>query len=153
MVSPLIFNDRFLWNVSADVGQGKPNKLDDVELVRFGYLAFLTNPPTISQAPEKFRTALTRMRTIGPFGQDLQDVIVQHELTRGGTQDGCVSVMHPNRANRGTYDGKHIWIILSLNNNMKDILRDLYPRIDRHTQSGLEISKVVEKFMVGAFER
>jgi hypothetical protein len=39
----------FRWNLTANVGPGQPNKLDDVELVRFGYICMRQNlkfPPS-----------------------------------------------------------------------------------------------------------
>ena len=80
----------FRWNLSANVGPQQPNKLDDVELVRFGYFCMREN----KQFPAKpeVRAALQEMRNSGPFAQDLANVIVAHQRSRGGTQDGRVSV-------------------------------------------------------------
>lgn len=135
----------FRWNLSADVGSRQPNRLDDVELVRFGY--YCMSQDTRFPPDPKLRPVLQAMRSLGPFDQDLANVIVTHQRNRRPTQDGKVSVAKVSftSTNRERYDGAHSWIIISLNNNMIDIAGDVYPRIDKHPASGPEVSKAVKK--------
>ena len=134
----------FRWNLSSSVGSGQINRLDDVELVRFGYNCLKQNkkfPPSAALLP-----ALRAMKTFGEFDQDLADVIVAHQKDRGGTQDGIVSVANVTftSTNRELYDRKHSWIIIALCNNMIDVAGDVYPRVDKHPESGPEISRSVK---------
>jgi hypothetical protein len=54
MVKGLLANTGSLfWNLSADVGPGQPNRPDDVEFVRFGYIMLRDNPKaTADMAPD-----------------------------------------------------------------------------------------------------
>ncbi|WP_294532491.1 hypothetical protein [uncultured Rhodoblastus sp.] len=137
----------FRWNLSANVGPRQPNKPDDVELVRFGYFCMKQNV-RIPPKPE-LRPFLEKVRPIGPFDQDLADMIAAHERTRGGSQDGIISVAKISfSSNNGEhYDGVHPWIIVVLNNNMLTVVGDIYPRIDMHKQAGPEISKTVKNIL------
>ena len=135
----------FRWNLSTAVGPGQINKPDDVELVRFGYFCMLQNkkfPPSPGLVP-----ALKATRSFGKFDQDLADMIVAHQQDRGGTQDGIVSVANITftSTNRELYDRKHSWIVIALNNNMRDVAADIYPRIDNHPDSGPDITSAVRR--------
>jgi hypothetical protein len=140
----------FRWNLSANVGRGQPNKIDDVELIRFGYACMRQNkkfPPDPELLP-----ALRAMQNFGGFGPDLANVIVAHQKNRGGTQDGVVSVARISNTstNRELYDGAHSWIVISLDNNMRDVAGDIYPRVDRHADSGPDVSNAIKRiFGVG----
>jgi hypothetical protein len=122
------------------------NKLDDVELVRFGYNCMRLNTRFPTTDPGLL-SALKAMRRTGGFDQDLADVIVAHQRSRGGTQDGIVSVarISATSKNRERYDGAHSWIIVALDNNMVDVAADVYPRIDKHPDSGFGVSSAVKK--------
>jgi hypothetical protein len=136
----------FRWNLSSNVGPGQQNALDDVELVRFGYICMKQNAKF--PAPPSLQTALLNMLPFGPFGQDLADVISVHQQLRGGTQDGIVSVAKVSGASKSElYDRRTTWIILALNNNMLDITDDIYPRIDKHLQSGPTVSLKVKQIL------
>ena len=138
----------FRWNLTANVGPGQPNKLDDVELVRFGYICMKQNVKF--PASSDLQEVIDKVRADGPFDTDLADAIKAHQLEHGGTQDGIVSVANVSSTshNKERYDSSHTWIIMNLNNNMLDVAGDVYPRIDKHPQSGPEVSKVVKKICV-----
>lgn len=144
MVAPLIINGAFYWNLDAPVGRRQPNREGDVELVRFGYLAMKLNPRTGSRISQSFQSALARMRTLGPYGEDLQAVIDEHQRHKGGTQDGIVSVAKPNAVMDTMYTMQNSWIILILTNNMRELMPDEFPRIDKHLQSGAAVSSEVK---------
>lgn len=139
----------FRWNLSANVGPGQRNALDDVELVRFGYICLKQNlrfPPNPLLLP-----SLNKMRPFGPFDQDLAEVISVHQNARGGTQDGIVSVAKISSTSKSElYDRRNAWIIVSLNNNMLDVADDIYPRIDKHPQSGPTLSLKVKQILTGS---
>jgi hypothetical protein len=130
------------WNLTTPVGPGKPNKLDDVEFCRFGYFMMKGNPKAMPDLTQRERDALARLNPVGGFGPDLAEVILAHQQSRGGTQDGFISVARDVQTNFGQYDHKHKWIVLVLNVNMLDT-SDVFPRIDLHGMSGPEITKSV----------
>src|SRR5262249_13254716 len=129
----------FFWNLSTPVGLGQANRTDDVELVRFGY-HMMRIASDIHLATPKLRDALRQMRRTGDFDTDLDTVIRAHQAQKKIPIDGKVSVAHLTVANRGRYDGHHTWIIVNLNNFMRDF--QAYPRIDLHPESGFAISRV-----------
>ena len=133
-VGQVILNT-FFWNLSTPVGLGRPNRTDDVELVRFGY-HMMRIASDINLATPQLRDALRQMRRTGDF----DTVIRAHQAEKKIPIDGKVSVAHVTAANRGRYDGHHSWIIVNLNNFMRDF--QAYPRIDLHPESGLAISRV-----------
>jgi hypothetical protein len=140
-----IVGGRFLYNIDADVGKGSPNRLDDVELVRFGYFCVKVNPKLQARTSSRMKAALESRQPQGPFLPDLQAIIEAHQADRGGTQDGKVSVGRPQLTNDFNYDGTHSWIIFSLCMSMIDRLPNQYPRIDLDEKSGLTISKKVRE--------
>jgi hypothetical protein len=130
----------FLWNLTAPVGVGQPNKLDDVELVRFGYF-MMRSAPDVGAFSKELRDALQGMRRTGGFGDDLDAVIRAHQRHKHENPvDGKISVAHVTVINQGRFDGHIPWIVVNLNNFMRDF--DQYPRIDLHAESGFEISRV-----------
>lgn len=139
MVKVLLVGDFVRLNLSANVGRGQPNKIDDVELVRFAYYC-----ARVSATPPGFvktmRAELMVLRTRGAYGLDLEKVIIGHQKIRGGTQDGYISPEKPG-ATGERYDGKNTWMITVLNNNILDVCKDIWPRLDRHEIAGLELSK------------
>ena len=146
-----IISNTFVFNLDADVGKASPNKLDDVELVRFGYFCKKNNPIAQPLISAREKVALQTMQPRGPYRADLQEVIDANQESRGGPQDGKVSVGKAQIIHSGSYDGAHIWIIYVLDKNMRDVLPSIWPRIDLHDQSGLEISKkVLELFNVSS---
>src|SRR5262245_24766491 len=134
-----VFHNIFVWNLTTPVGAGQPNQLADVELVRFGY-HMMRSARDIDKATPALRDALQGMRRTGGFDQDLDAVIRAHQQQKRTPVDGKVSVAHITSANRGRYDSTHPWLIVLLNNFMRDF--DRYPRIDLHPDSGFEISRV-----------
>lgn len=138
----------FRWNLSSNVGPRQPNALDDVELVRFGYICLKQN--LRFPADPSLRPSLNKLRPFGPFDEDLAEVISAHQKARGGTQDGIVSVARitgVGASKNELYDRRNTWIIISLNNNMLDITDDIYPRIDKHPQSGPTLSLKVKQIL------
>lgn len=128
----------FFYNIDEHVGTGRANFPEDVEFVRFGYFALREAKSAKSaQARADLAAELAGLRPSGGFDTDLEAVIRAHERVRGGTQDGCVSPMRGYlSANHGTYDHKHSWIMVILNNWMIDLLGDRYPRLDAHGSCG-----------------
>jgi hypothetical protein len=147
MAQIFLIGGLFRWNLTQNVGRNQPNVLDDVELVRFGYACMARNTrfPPKGALPD----VLAQMSSTGGYDDDLQSVIDAHEKSRGGTQDGCVSVDRSTQINKGVYDAAHHnWIIGALNNNMRDVVGDIYPRIDKSDFSGPGISAVVKKLLI-----
>ena len=144
MAIGLMVGRSFFWNLSAAVGTGQPNHLDDVELVRFGYV-MLRSASDAGVLPASLRSIAAAMRKTGGFDKDLDAVIRAHQEFKHIPQDGKVSVANATLANHGKYDRKHPWIMVNLNNFMHDF--NLFPRIDLHPDIGPEIRKVVHAAM------
>lgn len=145
MVDFLKVSKFFFFNVSANVGFAQPNKLDDVELVRFGYKMKRINPK--AKPEPELNTVIDRMAFQGPFGPDLQAAIVQHQRIVGGTQDGRVSRASTFKAD-GSYDGAHLWLIEILSNNMRVSASDIFPRLDIHPNCGPELVKTLKDMFI-----
>lgn len=118
------------WNISANVGLASPNRLDDVQLVQFGYYAMLINPSSKLSAEQRdvYSKVVLGQPCNGAANDPLVAAIRVHQKVRGGPQDGHVS---PSRGG-GNYDDQHTFIMLALNNNMSDAVPDAFPRIDKH---------------------
>jgi hypothetical protein len=142
-------NGEFFWNLSSEVGQGKANRADDVELVRYGYYCMGKAKDNQARLTPSFGAALAGMSTRGGFDKDLDLVIREHQKLRGGIQDGIVSVARPTKVNHGRYDLKHTWIVITLNLCFSDMIGVIYPRIDLNSESGPSISEVVRKTFQG----
>jgi hypothetical protein len=136
-----VIGNKLFWNLTAAVGVGQPNLLDDVELVRFGYVMY--QAATIEPPTPTLRAAMNKMRRAGSFGNELDAVIRAHQAEKNIPVDGKISVAQANLANQGQYDRHHSWIMVNLVAYMSDF--DLYPRIDLHPESGPAISVVSKK--------
>ncbi len=142
----------FYFNLSAMVGTGQANRMEDVELVRLGY--FAVREGSIGATAElraALQTELQALQVSGPFGPDLDAVIRAHQRHRGGTQDNCVSPIRGNVSQNGLlYDGTHNWIIGSLNNHIRVMMRDIFPRIDRHPRCGPVLAATIRTQFIGS---
>lgn len=151
MVQGAFAGSRFYFNLTEPVGKKCPNKLEDVELVRFGYFCMARNPKITTPLTPEEKRALSAMNTAGGYGPDLQDVIDQHQNFRkkaaGIEPDGKVSVARftPADARSPFFDRKHLWIIATLNNSMRQLFTDTYPRIDQEVECGPACSAAVLK--------
>ena len=138
MVSPLILNGgngpRVFLNISGNVGPGSPNRADDVQLVQLGYASMLLSPQAQGQLNQAERRAFAAVKPGVPYFGAADDPLTvsirAHEASRGGAQDGLVSV-----ARGASYDGgKHTFIIIALNNAIRDTMIQDFPRVDKHPQ-------------------
>jgi hypothetical protein len=148
MVKPLILNGQFgpkvFINLSANVGPQSPNKPDDVQFVQLGYLSMSQSPLLRGRLSQAEREAFGKIKP-GAFYSGASDdpltvAIRAHEAGRGGTQDGHVSV-----ATGSTYDGTHSFIIVPLNNAIRDMMVRDFPRVDKHPQcpAALKVSTML----------
>ena len=83
---------------------------------------------------------------------DVELVRLGYVAVRDNTKfpDGYVSVakISATSTNRDFYDGSHAWIIIILDNNLRDLPGDQYPRIDKHPKCGPELKKKVLKTFI-----
>jgi hypothetical protein len=144
MVKQITFSGIHAWNIEANVGLSSPNKTLDVQLVQFGYLMMSINPKNVLQDFE--REALAGMKVGQPCNGTPSDplvkVIIAHQRSRGGVQDGKVSVISTAS---GAYvqGGKFTYILAALCNNMRQMAIVTYPRIDQHELCPFELKKAV----------
>jgi len=152
MVSPVALregnNQRFSFNLEGNVGPNSPNKIDDVQLVQFGYFAKGKAPDTSPALKALCAKVVLGAPYTGAPNDPLTLAIKAHQAERGGTQDGHVSVMPPGTSL--SYDGKHSYMILALVNNILDITKDDFPRIDKHPSCPQILKQRVR--MVSIFE-
>src|SRR3982751_2416642 len=112
--APFQGQDIFFFNISANVGVNSPNTVEDVQLVQFGYFAIAQNK--LASVPAELITAASAVVVGAPYSGAPNDpltiAIKTDERTRGGTQDGHISVI------RGavSYDGAHLYLLARLTN-------------------------------------
>jgi hypothetical protein len=149
MVEFVQVGENFYFNVTAPVGTGQMNRLDDAELVRFGYKS-MVKAAKVPVDPQ-LKSLIDKMSSSGPFSDDLAAVITQHENVRGGTQDGRISravTFH------GTgYDGQHSWIIEVLSNNIRAATSKIFPRLDFDTTCGPALKTMLSVFIFGGINQ
>ncbi len=136
-------NNFFFFNVSAHVGAGRANHLDDVELVRFGYLAAREskNPSGVDFRAD-MAAVLVNLKPSGPFGPDLDATIRHHLIVRGGIQDGCISPITNSSINYRV----NIWVIAELGLKIQQFMPENFPRLDKHPQCGPALRSACLKF-------
>lgn len=130
-------NGRFYWNVDAHVGPGCPNKVDDVQLVQFGYWCMGNNSKTPGSPADRalFAAVVPGAIYTGSPSDPLTLAIKRHQAMRGGTQDSRIS---PMQANQG-----YNWMISALSNNISNYLATQWPRIDRHAKCPPALKPVI----------
>jgi hypothetical protein len=123
--------DKFFFNISAAVGPNCPNKIEDFQLVQFGYFALAQNQG--NPIPDDLRQAAAAVVPGADYdGSDddpLTIAIRTDQQFRGGTQDGKVSRMHGQST---FYDAEHVFLLARLVNNIRVLLGATFPRIDKH---------------------
>lgn len=153
MVSPLLLTEpgkgqRFLFNIGANVGPGCPNDQADVQFVQLGYYAMLRDPKNSSVLSAAERSALAKIVPGVTYSGTAQDpltvAIMAHEKSRGGAQDGHVSVIR----NGGGY-GRHAFIAVILNLCLIDTMKGDYPRLDKHPKCPSVLRSNILKILVG----
>ena len=144
MASGYIAHDRFWWNVDAHVGPGCPNKTEDVQLAQLGYASKAIDPRDESPPELKalFAQVVPGAVYTGGANDPLTLAIKAHQKRRGGTQDGKIS---PIQSSAGMYDGKHIWMIMALNNGILDIIKANWPRLDKHPKCPAALRAAVSR--------
>jgi len=152
MVTAIITGiNRFFFNLDSNVGKGQPNKFDDVEFVRFSYLAMrecnTSNPATLNYRL-KMGSVLTNVRSTGEFGPDLDEAIRAHQAIRGGTQDGHISAVPASGALTMSYGPNQGWMMIALTNTIYDFMPDVFPRLDREPKCGPRLRESVQKIFV-----
>jgi len=130
--TPFENDDKFFFNISANVGLNSLNKTEDVQLVQFGYFAIAQN--NFADLPQELRTAAGNVvpgaSYAGAANDPLTIAIKVDQKVRGGTQDGHVSVI---RGATTSYDGgSHIFLLARLVNNIRSLSGKDFPRIDKH---------------------
>jgi hypothetical protein len=135
----------YFMNLDGNVGLNSPNLIDDVQLVQFGFLAMAANN-TFSPADRAvFAAVVPGAPYSGSPTDPLTLAIKRHQASRGGTQDGHVSVM-TGAMMYADGSGKHTFQLVALMNNIRDFTVGLYPRIDRHARCPAALAAKVRSF-------
>src|SRR5512140_1878201 len=151
MVSPIILSGsagpRFFFNLDGNVGPNSPNRADDVQLVQLGYVALSKNPKVqMTQAQRQlFAKVVPGAPYTGAANDPLTLAINEHEVLRGGPRDGHVTVAR----SPGMYDATHTFIVVALNNNLRDTMLNDFPRIDKNPQCPGVLQVKVRNIAVG----
>jgi len=123
-------DDKFFFNISANVGLASANIVEDVQLVQFGFFALSQQPPGMNE--EELVNAAAKVVPgaiyTGAPDDPLTVAIKIHQKITGGPQDGHVSVMKGNIR----YDSDHLFMLVGLNNDIRAMMGSSFPRIDTH---------------------
>ena len=126
----MLDSGKFCLNVDSHVGPGCSNKVEDVQLVQFGYYCMTRSnyaPFGLTPAEMAIIKTVVPWCLYGSLTDPLTLSIKAHQRARGGTQDGRVS---PFTSASGFY-GESTWMIISLVVNIIMVYPDLYPRLDK----------------------
>lgn len=150
MVEPLIQTQKakFGWNLTANVGLRSPNKSDDVALVKLCYYCLSQNPA--SSFPSLKGAAAALNLESGCDGTDrdpLVSLIREHQRLWGGTQDGHISRLPATNfySPNDFYSvgaGSQGFLLAVLLNNLYDITKAVWPRIDRFGKCPSSLKRV-----------
>ena len=125
-------NCHIFFNTSQNVGIGQPNDPLDVLLVQFAYACTAKNP--ISSASPAAKQLYAKVTPGSPYSGRPDEVLSQAILTnqreRGTIQDGHVSRMRGALTYVGSR-GEKGFMLISLSNNIYDLTKDVWPRIDK----------------------
>lgn len=148
MASGIVLSSgRFYWNVDANVGLGSPNKMEDVHLVQLAFACKGANmKSTISNEDRAIYNAVVPGAPYtGSPSDPLTVAIKLFQQRRGGIQDGHVSKISTS----GTYAPETAFMLVSLNNNVFDVLgAGSWPYIDRHPKSTSVLKDLVSRTFV-----
>ncbi len=120
------------WNIDANVGLASANRQDDVELVQLGFIAMLKNGNLNGNDGAKGAASAIVLGApcSGRRGDVLVDTIIAFQQPRGSIRDGHVSVMKQGDGTYADRVGRFSFVMATLNNNLFDLLPNLYPRLD-----------------------
>jgi len=135
----------YFMNLDSNVGISSPNLTEDVQLVQFGFLAMSANASFPPADRAIYAAVVPGAGYNGSPTDPLTLAIKRHQASRGGTQDGHVSVMTGNMV-YGDATGKHTFQMVALMNNIRDFTAGLYPRIDRHARCPSVLAAKVRSF-------
>lgn len=151
MVCPTVLKGtrgpRFFFNLDGKVGPRCPNRLDDVQLVQFGYYAMARSVNALPDEQPVFMRVTPGAMYTGAPDDPLTLAIKLHQAHRGGTQDGCVSALHLGQA--PSYDGAHSFMLIPLQNNIRDMMPADYPRLDKHSACPPALRAAVQLCFIG----
>ena len=140
MAHALAYRDQdrgFFWNTDGEVGPRCANRLEDVQLVQLGYACGAFKPLQRSLLTaadiEVFKKVIPGAPYSGSASDPLSLAIAAHQVLRGGIQDRKVSPIREASLTR-TYDGKHTWMLVALNNYLQNVMGREWPRLDRLEQ-------------------
>ena len=143
MAKAILIRDRFYWNVERHVGVGGANKVDDVQLVQMGY--FCMAALKSSEVPADMLAAAAKIQPGESYGggpgENLSVAIRLHQKLRGGAQDGVIS---PATNTQGTYAPHLFWMIISLDHNIADIVKENWPHLDQHPKCPAALAEAVK---------
>lgn len=140
---PFEGDDKFFYNIGGNVGPASPNKLEDVQLVQFGYFAIAQN--RLPEVPQELITAASAVVLGAPYmgaaTDPLSIAIKVDQKVRGGTQDGHVSVIR----GQGAYDSVHFFQLVRLVNHLRLLVASDWPRIDKHPKCPSALAASVKR--------
>jgi len=140
---------RFYWNIEAKVGPGCPNKTEDYQLVQLAFYCNATNPLAPPKPENKpiYDAVVPGAVYTGNPSDPLSIAIKTKQKDHGGVQDGVVSLIHAG----GTYAPGTPYVLVTLNNNIIDVLGDDWPWINRHPKCPAALKAAVDRtFRIGA---
>jgi hypothetical protein len=155
MVMPVVVSGSqfFYWNLSANVGLGCPNRIDDVQLVQLGYALALETSWDNVVFDAEMRSICKKIIPGQPYSGVANDpltlAIVAHQKKQKIAPDGHVSVLPPMSS--GVYQKhgtNHVFLLVRLVNAIKEMTPEYFPRIDLHPKCPLALKSAVRKCCV-----
>lgn len=146
-------NQFFYWNLSANVGLGSPNRIDDVQLVQLGYALAVDVSSDNLLFDADLRSVCKKVIPGAPYngvaGDPLTLAIDAHQRKMKIAPDGHISVLPP--MSTGLYQqrgGQHVFQLVALVNAIKEMTPEIFPRIDKHPKCPPALRAAVRKCCV-----
>lgn len=137
------------FNISGNVGLKSRNDVIDVQLVQLGYACSAINP--LCTAPADVKAVYAKVKPGTPYRGTADDPLTQaiamHEKFMHVTGDGHISRMAGGQVRYMPDRAKAPYLLSCLCNNISDVLRDCYPRIDRSSRCPAELSNHVRTLL------
>jgi hypothetical protein len=123
---------KYGWNIDANVGLNSVNADEDVALVQLGYNMMFQHGVGSPEEQQIYSRVPLNSFCDGTPSDPLVQAILAHQRSRGGTQDGHVSMVSTDNGVYTSGSGsQHVFMLIAIVNNIHDEIPDDWPRIDK----------------------
>lgn len=141
---------QIFFNISKNVGIGQPNDPLDVLLVQFGFSCAAKNPanPASPDVKAKFALVIPGSPYSGIPNDPLSRAIETLEKSsRSKVIDGHISRMRGSTPFYAGARGQEPYALSRLVNNIYDMTKDVWPRIDRDSSCPTLLGQAVKQLL------